>query len=794
MSTLLVKFRVRTSISTGKATVHLSNISESIESAQSEVATRSDGNTINAANTPETGAIHPYDFYVGAWMGDDNPHIQFEMLKAGRDGTGSASLSVPVLAGDTDTFKIGCYIRDPKTKMMRHLASGFQGLDWLKTAIDGVSSFEQAKTSLLLKDNYSKNQVLFHFHNDGTDTAALQALLPKLRRSELRNNQKINQAVFDMATGVHHLIESISSVSNSNGGPNFINNLCFTQSMGCAINYPLLDMTYTSDRHLMPLSLLSYMSLATLHYTGQSASDALRQNNHDFVQKFVVPLCTSFTVCPGTMKYSGDMTLSAKGNLDQATEDFSMVMCSHFYKDVKDMYTDRFKGVLAEMSNLQLREHTQTALAQKVQTSFAHPLIADDCETLSGLGKSIEGGIYHEAVTLAGGDCAKLGQRMWDCTRGLQNLASVPREDFHDCAKLLCRYGALRENFFKSKTPYAQLGLCIVSAKGASFSTSNCDLNGHACTIAQSVEEDGKASYFIGEGTSNVRMRDLPDTCPQKVSIVLSSGAKLLSTTEALGIIAQNMGELLSTQGLTRIEQTIPQSFASKDPYCACPFYMAGFFVGLKMGETVPGVIPLDTKHRDHSKAVLAEGVSAGCDALGPPMFGAPVVTLSDDSVSALPINLGRAMGPEPARAFLSCISRRNRESYPPRATSEVLTMLASRWGDLERLPKQSRNCGWTLACAEGFDNADLLRAVGEYKRRLSREFNALQDKDPLSDGIKMSVSLHMLSVVAHFAVPLPTGERWNLTCARNMRLALKALPFEAGALGLKSEFGCSLV
>jgi hypothetical protein len=41
-----------------------------------------------------------------------------------------------------------------------------------------------------------------------------------------------------------------------------------------------------------------------------------------------------------------------------------------------------------------------------------------------------------------------------------------------------------------------------------------------------------------------------------------------------------------------------------------------------------------------------------------------------------------------------------------------------------------------------------------------------------------MSVKLHMMSVVAHFHVPLPAREKWDLSCARNMRLALKALPF----------------
>ena len=797
-----VCIKLRASISTGKSTVHLSNISESLaadpsqRSQPTQPSSQPSGQPSSQPSGQTSGQpsladvfVHPYDFFVGAWMGDQNPHMQFEMLRGQKDGTGVASLKVPVLPGDTDTLKLGVFIRDPNTKMMRHLASGFQGLDTLAADVNGVSAFEQAQSSLLLKDNYSRNQVLFHFVNDGTDLPALRRLCATLRPSVLRENEAINQVVMEMTSGVHGLIEKASNVSNSNGGPNFVNSQCFTQAMGCAINYPLLDLTYSSERHATPLGPLSYMALATLHYTGLTAEEALRLDDHDFTHRFVVPLCTSFTVCPKTAVYSGDKTLDAKGNLDQSTEDFSMVLCSHFYTDVKDAYADRFKGTLAEMSDTQLAEHVKALAASPCANSKGHIWIADDCETLSGCGKSIASGVHLEARR-AGFDHAQLGAKMWACTRGQSNLSAVPRADFVDCARLLCRYGRLRENCEQGKAPFSQLGLGIVSAKGASFSTGNCDLNGHCCTIAQTVDAAGTASYSIGEGTCNLLARNLPDACPRKVSIVLSTGAKLFSTTEALGVVAQNMSEMLGTKGQTRVAQTIPLSFGGKDPYETCPFYMASFFLGLKMGDTIPGIIPLDTMHHD-AKAVLARDVDgAGAERLAmQPMFGAPVATLSAACVKALPINLGRAMGEATAKGFLAKVDARNRETYPPRASDATLGMLASRWGDLEPLPKAGR-AGWSLSSAEAFDCADTLRAVGEYKRRLARDFNALQDKDPLSDGIKISaVQLHMMSVVTHLSVPLPARERWDLSCARNMRLALRALPFAGAQGGLSCPF-----
>ena len=477
------------------------------------------------------------------------------------------------------------------------------------------------------------------------------------------------------------------------------------------------------------------------------------------------------------MIYSGDKTLDPKGYLGQATEDFAMVMCKHYYTDVKDAYTDRFKGSIQEMSNTQLIDHLHSLASSPCENSSGHFLIADDCETLSGLIKSTEAGVHHEAYVLAGCDSVKLGQSMWECTRDMKNLSAVPKQDFESCAKLFVRYAQMKENSTKGVLPSAQIGLCVVSAKGPSFSLSNCELNGHSCTVAQTLDATGKASYVIGEGTTNLQMRNLPDSCPKKVSIVLSTGSMMFNTAEALGIISENMGSLVSTKGQTRVGQCIPSNFDGKDPYTACPFYMASFYLGLEMGSTIPGVIPLDTRNR--SGVSLAEGISADMSAPTQPLFGAPVACLSDETVRAVPINLGRVLGEQAATDFLESVKKRNLESYPPRAETNTLKNLGSRWGDLESLVDLGKDSQgkWTLSCAESFADADMLRGVTEYKRRLAREFNALQARDPLTDGVKMVVKQHMLSAVCHFHVPLPVREKWDLSCARNMRQAIKALP-----------------
>jgi hypothetical protein len=792
-----INLRVRASISTGKSTVFLGNISE--QAVQG----------VGVPRLSPDSTVHTYDFHIGAWMGGDNPHMAFEMLKSRPDGTGEAIISVPVLPGDTNTLKLGIYIRDPETQMQRHIASGFEIISTLADNVNGVTSCDAAKASLLLKDNYSKNQAILHFANFDTDIPRLKSVCAQLKPSFMLKSTVLNQKVGEMTLGLHKMIEKISSVSNLNGGPNFVNSMCFTQSMGCAINYPLLNMTYDSTRHRTPLPMLSYMALATLHYTGLSADDALAMPEHEFIQKFVVPMCTSFTVCPNSMVYSGDKTLDVKGNLDQATEDFGMVQCHHYFIGVNGNYNNRFNN-LSEMSNNQLNEHLSSLAACPCDNSKGHFLIADDCETLAGQIKSIAGGIHLASHVLADGCEVKLGNMMWDCTRDMPNLAAVPKEDFHACAKLLNRYGALNENSKRGVLPSAQVGMGIVSAKGASFTMGKSELNGHACTVAQTLMADGKASYVIGEGTTNLRMRNLSDSCPKKVNILLAEGSKMFSTTEALSVIAQNMGDMTSTKGKTRVAQTIPYSFEGKDAYTSCPFYMGGFFIGLEMGPNIPGIIPLDTQR--HFNPVLAgdaDGLrssdgqirwtdatpSGKIDSLSAeptqPLFGAPVANLCADTVKAIPINLAAVMGQTMAGEFLGGILGRNLESTPPRASESKLKELMSPWGPLGALAKQSIDtpAQWILSCAEGFGDADMLRGVAEYKTRLAREFNALQDKDPIGDGIKMTVKMHMLSVVSHFVVPLPVREKWDLSCAKNMRLALKALPFGGAPRGIKSQF-----
>jgi hypothetical protein len=740
-----LNIRVRASITTGRSTVNITNLTEQ-----------------------ETSSQHPYDFHVGAWMGGDNPHMAFEMLKSRADGTGEATLSIHILSNDANTLKLGVFIRDPKTGMHRHVASSFISISKLADDIDGVTSCDAAKASLLLRDNYSQNQALLHFSNIDTDIPALRSM--NLTPSYMLQSPFLNKKVEEMTTGLHTLIEKISSVSNMNGGTNFAHSVCYTQSMGCAINYPLLNMTYDSPRHRTPLSMLSYMALATVHNVGLSTADIMALPDNEFMQKFLVPMCTSFTVCPKSMVYSGDMTLDAKGNLDQATEDFGMVQCHHYFIGVDGSYTDSYNSI-SNLSNNRLNDHIKNISACPCENSKGHFLIADDCETLAGQIKSIAGGV-HLAYVQADKCNIKLGDMMWDCTRDMKNLSSISKEDFHSCAELLGRYGSLKENSKKGTLPSAQVGLGIVSTKGASFTLGKSELNGHACTIAQTLMENGKASYIIGEGTTNIRMRDLPDNCPKKVKLLLAEGVKVFSMSEALGIIGQNMGDMISTKGKTRVSQTIPYCFEGKDAYTSCPFYMGGFFIGLEMGTNIPGIIPLDTQKRSQIET---------------PLFGAPVANLCADTVRAVPINLGAVMGQKLAGEFLGGITGRNLESSPPRASEAKLKELMSRWGPLTALPGQSIDVPthWILTCAEGFDDADMIRGMAEYKSRVAKEFNTLQDNDPIGDGIKMVVLMHMLSVVAQFIVPLPVREKWDLSCARNMRLALKIF----GNEGIQSRF-----
>jgi len=748
----------------------------------------------------------PYEFYCGAWMGGSNPHMDFQVLKGLSDGAGEASMSLRLQPGDVDTFKVGVYVRDASAKVMRHVASGFNTLSWLRDGLAGADSCDSAKQSLLLKDNYTPNQALLHFCSDSSDVPGLEALLPSLTPSALHRNDWLNSKVVALSYGLHDLIEELCNVSNLNGGASFVNSMCFTEAMGCAINYPLLDLTYSSKRHRAPLAMLAYAGLSTLHNVGVPPESLLKLGDYDFVTRFVVPLCTSFTLCPKAAVYSGDETLGPEAKLNFGTEDFAMVLSKHLYTNVRTAYTDRVGAKALQAMDIETLRRRVAELCGRKDLGDAEVFstIVDDCETLSGLIKSHEGAIhqFHLASVAACGlgsagkpvdpavleeaQSAELAKMMWEQTRALENLAAVPFQDFLSLARLLSRYGRLRENHAQGKTPSAQMGLCIVSAKGPSFSFANRELNGHACVVAMCVGADGTNSFSIAEGTSNLTMRDLPSGCPPSVTLMLTDGPKQFDTMDALGVLSLNMADYLKTTGKTRVAECIRQSFGCKDPYDSCPFYMASFFAGLQMDKFTPSIVPIELRMVQPVVPVLKESgitsVSAASEGSLQCVFGAPVVGMSNPKVKSMPVDLGAAFGEQVASEFLSVLEARGAETYPPKVDDSVVLKLMSRWCDVQPLASgkyDPEHC-WICTSSEAFEDADLLRAMLEYKSRVAAKFNSIQAEDPASDGATMAVKGHMLSVVCHLYVPLPKEGTWNLSCIRNIKAAMESLPLAA--------------
>ena len=244
-SEFTLRFRVRVSLSTGKKPVSIgpaapnaaaapavSNsgaapaVSNSYQSSAN--VTRSQASQLGLqpsapAMAAEQRLCAPYEFYCGAWMGGSNPHMDFQVLKGLSDGAGEASMSLRLQPGDVDTFKVGVYVRDASAKVMRHVASGFNTLSWLRDGLAGADSCDSAKQSLLLKDNYTPNQALLHFCSDSSDVPGLEALLPSLTPSALHRNDWLNSKVVALSYGLHDLIEELCNVSNLNGGASFVN-------------------------------------------------------------------------------------------------------------------------------------------------------------------------------------------------------------------------------------------------------------------------------------------------------------------------------------------------------------------------------------------------------------------------------------------------------------------------------------------------------------------------------------------------------------------------------------------
>ena len=381
-------------------------------------ALSADKTSIHIGNKSEGSSLHPYDFYGGVWMGGESPHLCFERLTPLPDGSAECRVDLRLLKTDVDVIKLGLYVHDPDTGVNRHVVSGYQSLAWLAEGLK-APDFDSAHQSMSIEDNYTANHALLHFCNDATDLDSLRAVLPHLKRSVLHDNQAINAKVMALTFGVHDYIQRAANVSAINGGANFVKSTCFTQCMGCAINYPLLDMTYSSERHIAPLSMLAYMGIATVHGSGHSPDALLALPDQEFVSRFVVPLTTSYTVCPRTAIYSGDETISPSGRLDLATEDFAMVLSKHNYLAVKRAFDEPTNlNELRGMSNEDLCAHIRERLSRKgAQETDGPILIADDCETLSGMTKSVEGSVrkhYNEIAAGAALPDEALARGMYD--------------------------------------------------------------------------------------------------------------------------------------------------------------------------------------------------------------------------------------------------------------------------------------------------------------------------------------------------------------------------------------------
>jgi hypothetical protein len=248
---------------------------------------------------------------------------------------------------------------------------------------------------------------------------------------------------------------------------------------------------------------------------------------------------------------------------------------------------------------------------------------------------------------------------------------------------------------------------------------------------------------------------------------------------DALNILSSNLAELMQENKdvSMRVCDYIPYDFLLKDPYKSCPFYMSAFFLGLRVNDTTPAVIPVDT--RSSSSILSSLMTNHKKNDIESKIFGAPVAALSETTSVALPVSVSALFGEEDARKLLADVTARNNETYPPRASDKLLCNLMNAWGPLKSLKNIQRvSKMFRLSNAKGYTCPIQASHIHEFHSRVAREFNALQQQQP-SDGIKLYTERQFLSVVTHFDVPLPTSEKWKLSCIQNLRAALETVAEE---------------
>jgi len=746
-------------------------------------------------------------FYLAAWVGAGSQ--EFSLGRVGDSGEVSVR-KFSVRQGDVGTLKFAVAFR--QGPRCCHLASSFLDLQELASVLEdkpagqgAAGRFASSQRCLVLKDNFTTNKAALRFLNAGTDLRALKRLVPALRESTLSSLSVTGDAVQKLTA---YLEKSIShcAVSPLNAGVQFLDCRTFGNMSGHLTSYPLLNHLFKSLSSPVNLKMVMYDAYQAMHSTDLSLAALEKMPDMELALRWGVPLITRHTGCALTNVYQTDYTVNVVGQVCKLreTEDISRTFSALDAAVRSDLDDSLYPTPGQSLSSLALAQaidqldragvtrsvkNSQKNLVARVSKAAA----CEDCENLSLANLMKFKGVLnaYESYGPRG-----LASRMASEAGGDPLFAVCTASHHAAMARCLCRLGAM------IKSGDWDTAFLVASAKSASYSLddpgSASTLNGHGAGISR--VRDARTGQFVHaavEGTTYATVdRPMPEGYPSVLPIKLMGQGG-----EPDKVVPMNLAELMTSVG-QNLHRDVGLSqhaavqahflHAYKDAQ-ECPFYVSAFYTGLSEGGRGSiGCVPVDTCPSPHFLAG------------DKPLFGAPVMGLSEPSTMAIPISAETfaAAGVENPERVLKLMADQVEEAWGPQMSPRQIQSLMSYWQPVKS-PDHPQLTGDNYAqhvrseVCWAFDDPQHTALAVRVLEGLAERFNALQAADPASDGARAFAYGQYLSSSLRITMPVPKNNKgFSLSTMRNVRKAgddiglkrLSACPIRAAMINVRAK------
>lgn len=727
---------------------------------------------------PQPGTVSA--FYIGAWVGGGSqafslcplspapePGLAAELRPSGLGQRNVGDVELTLQQDDPDTIKVAIAfdLDTPKGRRACHMASSFIPMPTLLRLLQAAPrAFSADQECISMRDNFTRNVAVLRFKNGGTNLAAAARI--RLRRSSLHDLDEVNTAVQRLGREIKAQIGRFA-VTPLNAGPQYVEAFTYGPMQGHLSHYAVLGRKFAAMSTPVNLPWLMYDLCQSLHATGVGMQQLAGMGDVDLVYRVGLPMLSRHTACALTTVYNTDYTVNSLGAVCKLreTEDIAKSL-SKLSVEIQGLRGKRpyapaegppppLGDCLRGLQDAQQARRTN-GLGERMSVSSC----SDDCEN-QGL-FLLEKAKALAALNAGGAQEVEGALQEMPWGRLLRQVTPPQRSAL---LSTLIRLGELM------KTGAWTTALAVVSAKGPAYTEDDPNaadsLSGHATVISRLLTPEGQYLHCPVEGTTHLAV-DLPPPAGYAASfpVLLEGGASQeMDGPTFATILAQNVHEVTGISPDHSILAHIASDYG--DQPCRCPFFVSTFYTGLQEGQDTLGCVPMDTKP--------PAAFGAGCR----PVFGVPVPSLSRSTSMAVPVRQAM-LHEDPAEhgRLLRLMEAQVEEAWSPSIDPEQVGILASFWHPVCPLGAQQppAAAGTTLRAenAWAFDDPAHVRMGVTALSALADRFNALQARDPKSDGARAAAFGQYLSANLRIDVPNPrVGASFRLSTMRNLKRAV---------------------